>query len=76
MRSVAWWAAAGLLLAACGSGAARYAVPGAAPPSKRDADYEACVAEGQMIRGSQERQLLIDNCMGERGYRVEAGSAE
>jgi hypothetical protein len=59
------------LLAACaGDGADRYAAPAGSAQRDRERDYAACRDQGGMIRDEAERAIMIDNCMGDLGYRL------
>ena len=71
MTRVACGALVVLLTACAGDGVARYAPgPNMQRQTSLQTDYEDCAAQGEMIRGRDDRKILVDNCMNARGYRL------
>lgn len=60
-----------LLLTACAADAARYAPPRGVPQAQMQADKAACREESGIERLREDRELLEQQCMFDRGYTLD-----
>lgn len=62
---------AALLCVACAAPAVRYVSPSGRNAAALPDDLAACQADAAVVRGEDERELLVQHCMGDLGYGME-----